>query len=530
MKEKEELLSIISGVSNRIRINYFEANQKDILGKMLLYCKDIIDLPFKQIIWHYANQEPNYIKCRCGKDLNFNRNWLDGYKGGCSAKCAQSDPKVKEARKNTTLKLYGVDNIAKLEETKIATEKTNMSVYGTKSTFQNEEVKQKWKDNIMRKYGVEHVFQLESVKEQSKKTSIEKYGKEYYVQSQEYKDSLTDNGFIERLRQRNIDNHNGRLLKHNISFINKPNNWSFDLKSIECGHEFHIIYSMLMHRIRSESVICTLCNKVEYSRSEAEKELSTYIESLGFEVENSYKKLGKEIDIFIPKLNIGIEYNDLYWHTEANKGIQSHIKKSNLCDQNNIKLIHIWEDQWLIKKELVKSLLLKELYPNKTDIVNYSIRNVSKYESTTFLESNSLYGYRNSSIFYGLYVDNTLVSLMGFKIKSNNDWKISTFSDMISQNYDNSFNILKNHFISNNEFNELTYEIDRCWVQQDNIADMELIEDTKPDYYWSDDINRYKEYSLRHLTNGIKDKLEHLYNIGYNRIFDAGLRIYKYKK
>ena len=27
---------------------------------------------------------------------------------------------------------------------------------------------------------------------------------------------------------------------------------------------------------------------------------------------------GKEIDIFIPKLKIGVEYNGLYWHSEAN--------------------------------------------------------------------------------------------------------------------------------------------------------------------------------------------------------------------
>ena len=63
---------------------------------------------------------------------------------------------------------------------------------------------------------------------------------------------------------------------------------------------------------------------------------------------------GKEIDIYIPEYNIGIEYNGLiYHHSEENpfnpylnktyKDVNYHLDKSILSLKNNVKLIHIFE-------------------------------------------------------------------------------------------------------------------------------------------------------------------------------------------
>ena len=55
-----------------------------------------------------------------------------------------------------------------------------------------------------------------------------------------------------------------------------------------------------------------------YSDYKAQKEILDYIKELGFNVINNHKKSlnGVEIDIFIPELNIGFEYNGLFWHSE----------------------------------------------------------------------------------------------------------------------------------------------------------------------------------------------------------------------
>ena len=83
--------------------------------------------------------------CRCGNKTTFNKNFKEGYKKHCSVKCVQSDIETKNKRRQTVLRKYGVDNVAKSQEVKDKTEQTNIERYGCKSSFQNTEVREKWK-------------------------------------------------------------------------------------------------------------------------------------------------------------------------------------------------------------------------------------------------------------------------------------------------------------------------------------------------------------------------------------------------
>ena len=66
------------------------------------------------------------------------------------------------------------------------------------------------------------------------------------------------------------------------------------------------------------------------------------------------------------KVNIAIlnkptcfKYNGLIWHSEQYKynPIMYHLEKTEKCNEQGIRLIHIFEDEWLEKKEIVKSRL-----------------------------------------------------------------------------------------------------------------------------------------------------------------------------
>ena len=65
-----------------------------------------------------------------------------------------------------------------------------------------------------------------------------------------------------------------------------------------------------------------------------------------------------EIDIYIPELKIGVEFNGLYWHSDIYKSIDYHQKKSILCIQKGITLIHVFEHEWCTdESKVIQSIL-----------------------------------------------------------------------------------------------------------------------------------------------------------------------------
>ena len=79
-------------------------------------------------------------------------------------------------------------------------------------------------------------------------------------------------------------------------------------------------------------------------------------------------------------------------------------------------MIHIFEDEWLFKKEIVKSRLLNLIgkTPNKIYARKCEIKEISSKDSVKFLEENHIQGNVNSKIRIGLFYNDELVSLMTF--------------------------------------------------------------------------------------------------------------------
>jgi len=147
----ETIDKIVDDKPVRLREAFFSKNYPEIYDLIMRFTNSL-DLPFIQRVWHWVNDFDKYFTCECGKKTSFNRNWKDGYKLNCSAKCAQVKQSTKEKRKQTTIQKWGVDNVAKSEIVKEITEKSNIEKWGYKSTFQNEEVRNKWKENIEKKW------------------------------------------------------------------------------------------------------------------------------------------------------------------------------------------------------------------------------------------------------------------------------------------------------------------------------------------------------------------------------------------
>ena len=541
MNKIDEIDKILNGSSIRLRESYFENNYPELKEEVYLYTDKISNITFKERLWYWVNNINKEILCKCGNKTTFNKNWLDGYRKYCSPKCAQSDNLTKEKRKNTVIEKYGVDNIAKLDDIKMRQESTNLERYGKKSSFQNDEVKKKWKDNVMEKFGVEHIFQLKSIKDKSKKTSLNKYGTEHFVQSDFYKKKLSDIGFSDKLRMIHLNKHIHKYNNFGLEFI-ELNNRILTLNG-NCGHEFKIHYDSLMRRIVNGYDICTICNPVNSGQSQEEKKIINWLKSLNVEILEKDRSLGFELDVFIPSKNIAIEFNGLYLHSELYKNNDYHLNKSNICNENNIRLIHVWEDDWLYKTNIMKSMILNSigLIENKIYARNCKLIKIESNIKDTFLDNNHIQGKCTSSINLGLEYNGEIVSLMTFgrrSINNKNEFELIRFCNKINTIVIGSASKLFKYFISNYDYEQIISFADTSHFNGNLYKNLgfDYIHKTKPNYWWVVDGLRHHRFTynkkrlVKEGADESKTGVEIMYDRGYYRIFGCGQDKYIYYK
>lgn len=110
---------------------------------------------------------------------------------------------------------------------------------------------------------------------------------------------------------------------------------------LTCGNDFE---TQVVNRTGYKHVGCNVCNKYLHT-SFPEQAVFYYVRKLFPLAENKYTSFfdnQMELDIFIPELNIGIEYDGNYWHSET--AHERNIKKHAICRQNGICLIRVKEN------------------------------------------------------------------------------------------------------------------------------------------------------------------------------------------
>jgi hypothetical protein len=287
------------------------------------------------------------------------------------------------------------------------------------------------------------------------------------------------------------------------------------------------------------------CETNFYYRSKSEKEIEEFIKSLGVNVNVCDKKQlnGVELDLFLPDYNIAIEYNGLYWHSE-NRGKHKnyHIDKTLKCLDKNIQLIHIFSDEWLRKKDIIKNRLINLLKVNKTKIYarNCKIVSITNEEKSNFLNSNHLQGNDKSSIYFGLKYNEELVSVISFgtlrkilgnKIIINNEYELYRYCSI---NVIGGFTKLLKHFIKEYSPTKIITYSNRNWSPSNEFCfyskvGFKFISETKPNYSYT------KKYDIReHRFNYRKDILVKLgydknksetqimFELGYDKVWDTG--------
>ena len=245
-----------------------------------------------------------------------------------------------------------------------------------------------------------------------------------------------------------------------------------------------------------------------------------------------------EIDIFMPSLKLGIEYNGLYWHSydrkEITNEIMKHSDKVDTANDSNIKLINIFENHWINNKELIKSMILNKigLCNKKIFARKCKISEINNDDFKNFCLNNHIDGSIPTSMKYGLYYDDELVCVMGFNKHHTYEWEISRLASVKNSVVVGGASKLFKHFISTVKPNNVMTYANRCYSNGEvykNIG-FKIISKTKPNYKWikSGSIysrQQFQKHKLKNKLSDFDDKLsesQNMFNNGFRRIWDCG--------
>lgn len=288
---------------------------------------------------------------------------------------------------NTRLKLYGSKSFRGSEELEKRRKKTMMERYGVTEPFASKEIFNKGITTMQKKYGVDHPYQNEKIIQQAILTRrINMYDE-----------------FVRRINERGHT-----ILSPKEEYLS---NGTFKLRCATCNNEW---VADNTYKI----VYCPNCAK-RHVTSDAEKRLVQYIKSIytGEIIENTKSLISPyEIDLYLPKKRLAFEFNGTYWHSDKFKDKNYHITKTRLCSKKHVRLIHIFEHEWTFNQEKIKSLIKSALgiFDVRLYARKCSIKEISSAEYKEFLVNYHLQGAVNSSVRYGLFYNNELVSVIGF--------------------------------------------------------------------------------------------------------------------
>ena len=302
--------------------------------------------------------------------------------GGNSPMCSK---KVQDKSKKTNLEKRGVENVSQSEDIKQQIKRTNLEKRGVENVFQAADVKEKIKQTNLKVYGKEYASQADVVKEKIKQANLKTYKTENVFQAEEIKNKIRQHNkenfgvdYASQKHIKNLENLNKEYWE--THFISKHGKFCVS----DCA-VYHNLAPVTVREYKRKFDI-KFPNKYE---SVNEVDIVRYCGSLGFTARKDRTVLeGREIDIYIPDKNLGIEHDGLMFHASNIPNVLSkvnrfydeqHFDKTFDCWKKGITLLHIFDYEWndLTMRNVWRGIIKEKLKITKPlhDIVMSEVTN-----------------------------------------------------------------------------------------------------------------------------------------------------------
>lgn len=460
-------------------------------------------------------------KDSCGKKKCISLKRKESNKKKYGVENISQNKEIKEKQIKTLMKKYGVNVPCKSNEIKNKVAKTNLKKYGNICSLHGKKQKIKTKKTWSKKYKKSHPFSCPIIRDKINNTMKSKYGK-HYTQTKDYLEK-TKNTCIKKYGKNHFSQSD--VVKEKIKATN--------LKKYGC--EYPSQNDEVIEKIMTSS------KDVKKIYGKTQQEIKKYIETIINTKLESKVIERKEIDIFDKNKNIAIEYCGLRWHNEDSpepRDKNYHINKYKICESKGIKLITIFEDEWVNKKEKCKSYLKSIFgkFENRVFARKCNIKQIDKKISNKFYYDNHLFGKpNNTKVSFGIFFEKELIGCisLGFHHRDHSKTTINRLC------FKPDFQIIGGasrlvsacvNWCKNNNCNNLITWSDNRWSTGNMYKKIgfKLEEEIGPDYSYVDTKTKYKRVSKQSRkksnTNCPKNKTEKQFakEEGFSKIWDCG--------
>ena len=474
-----------------------------------------------------------YVKSKDWKDKTVAHN-LEKF----GVEFPSQNPDVMEKVKQTNLEKYGGVAPACSQEVVDKMKKTNVERYGNECSLNNSEVAEKREETWNARYGG-HPLSNPTVIRQRKDTNVEKYGAELYTSSPVYFAQQYEK-LVKRFEGK-VEPLFGASEYHGINCGEK-----YKWRCCKCGSEFET-HIHITDFDKDERLLprCPNCYPLQAGVSSGEIDLLEYVKSIydGEIIDKDRSVIRPlELDIYLPEKKVAIEFDGLYWHSEdQGKGEDYHLAKTSMCNENGIRLIHVFEDEWRKQQDIVKDRIKSSLGIGQQTIFarKCTVGVIDAKMSNEFLDANHIQGADNAPIRYGLFFKDELVAVMTFgkpRFSKGYDWELIRFASKLGTHVSGGASKLLKHFRNEYHGSVVSYA-DRRYSDGNLYEKLgfRLNNISQPNYWYVKNFEKLPRYAcqkhrlpalLGEFFNPEWSESENMEFNGWNKVYDCGNLVY----
>lgn len=337
-------------------------------------------------------------------------------------------------------------------------------------------------------------------------------------------------------------------------------------ESMTANAEFHCNehnepFTAHPHNLLRGALCCPRCG---HMKSSQEEQLARFLQLFTSVISRDREAIKPfELDVHLPEASLAVEYCGMYWHSHGDVESERqrknrHFNKYKACAEKGIRLITVFESEWLERSFAIKRLLRNAIGAGRGKLMarKCELRSVTHQDAVAFYERYHPQGGAGSGEHYGLYWKSKLVACMRFTFGANDRgagvasaaWTLTRYATRVT--VAGGASRLFKAFLKDKDPSEVKSFSDNRYFSGGMYEQLgfTLEEETKPDYQvWSPKFGlRPKSHYQRRLIpkrleeHGVADSFDPAtdsrterdmtYAMGARRIYDCGKKRWVWRK